>query len=72
MRPRAGPVDSIFWPIRKPPATICCAIYRLAPEKITVAPLGVDPVFFDIARRRRPERYFLAVSTLHPHKNLDG
>ena len=45
--------------------------YALAPEKITVAPLGVDPVFFEIARRRRPERYFLAVSTLHPHKNLD-
>jgi len=45
--------------------------YRLAPEKITVAPLGVDPNFFDIARRRRPQAYFLAVSTLHPHKNLD-
>ena len=23
-------------------------------------------------RRRRPERFLLAVSTLHPHKNLDG
>lgn len=45
--------------------------YRLDPGKITVAPLGVDPVFFDIARRRNPERFFLAVSTLHPHKNLD-
>jgi glycosyltransferase involved in cell wall biosynthesis len=45
--------------------------YKLAPGKITVAPLGVDPVFFDVARRRSPERYFLAVSTLHPHKNLD-
>jgi len=45
--------------------------YALAPEKITVAPLGVDPIFFEIARRRKPERYLLAVSTLHPHKNLD-
>ena len=45
--------------------------YRLAPEKITVAPLGVDPAFFAIGRRRRPQSYFLAVSTLHPHKNLD-
>jgi glycosyltransferase involved in cell wall biosynthesis len=34
--------------------------------------LGVDPVFFDIARRRCPEPFLLAVSTLHPHKNLDG
>jgi glycosyltransferase involved in cell wall biosynthesis len=46
--------------------------YHLPAEKITVAPLGVDPSFFRIAQRRRPRRYFLAVSTLHPHKNLDG
>jgi glycosyltransferase involved in cell wall biosynthesis len=45
--------------------------YRLPPEKITVAPLGVDPACFAIAERRRPQPYFLAVSTLHPHKNLD-
>jgi glycosyltransferase involved in cell wall biosynthesis len=45
--------------------------YRLDPKIITVAPLGVDPVFFDLAKRRAPEPYFLAVSTLHPHKNLD-
>jgi len=45
--------------------------YHLDPGKITVAPLGVDPLFFDIARRRRPEPFFLTVSTLHPHKNLD-
>jgi glycosyltransferase involved in cell wall biosynthesis len=45
--------------------------YRLAPERITVAPLGVDPNFFAIAQRRRPQPYFLAVSTLHPHKNLE-
>jgi len=45
--------------------------YNLASEKITVAPLGVDPIFFEIASRRRPEPFFLTVSTLHPHKNLD-
>src|SRR5258705_1173638 len=45
--------------------------YRLDPGKITVAPLGVDAMFFQIARRRQPEPFFLAVSTLHPHKNLD-
>ena len=37
-----------------------------------MVPLGADPSFFEIARRRRPERFLLAVSTLHPHKNLDG
>ena len=29
-------------------------------------------MFFDVGRRRRPEPFLLAVSTLHPHKNLDG
>ncbi len=32
---------------------------------------GVEGAFFEIAARRRPERYLLCVSTLHPHKNLD-
>ncbi|MFN0166283.1 MAG: glycosyltransferase family 4 protein [Bryobacteraceae bacterium] len=45
--------------------------YRINPEKVTVAPLGVDPEFFQIAKRRDPKPYLLAVSTLHPHKNLD-
>jgi glycosyltransferase involved in cell wall biosynthesis len=49
---------------------------RVAPQltdsKVRVVPLGVDPVFFELARRRRPEPFLLAVSTLHPHKNLDG
>lgn len=45
--------------------------YRLPPEKIRVASLGVEPVFFEIGRRRRPERFLLTASTLHPHKNLD-
>jgi glycosyltransferase involved in cell wall biosynthesis len=31
----------------------------------------VDPKFFSIARARRPEPILLAVSTLHPHKNVD-
>jgi len=46
--------------------------YRLPESKVRVTNEGVDPVFFDIARRRRPEPFLLTVSTLHPHKNLDG
>jgi len=46
--------------------------YRLPESKVRVTREGVDPVFFDIARRRTPEPFLLAVSTLHPHKNLDG
>jgi len=46
--------------------------YRLPASKIRVVPHGVDAAFFDVGRRRRPERIVLAVSTLHPHKNLDG
>ena len=46
--------------------------YRLPESKVRVTPEGVDPVFFDIARRRTPEPFLLTVSTLHPHKNLDG
>jgi glycosyltransferase involved in cell wall biosynthesis len=46
--------------------------YRLPPATIRIVPLGVDPRFFDLAARRRPEPFLLAVSTLHPHKNVDG
>lgn len=46
--------------------------YRLRANKIRVAPLGVEPEFFQIARARHPEPFLLSVSTLHPHKNLDG
>ena len=46
--------------------------YRLPESKVRVATLGVDPVFFDLAPQRAPEPFLLAVSTLHPHKNLDG
>lgn len=45
---------------------------RLAKSKIVVVPHGVDPEFACIRNRRRPEKFVLAVSTLHPHKNLDG
>jgi glycosyltransferase involved in cell wall biosynthesis len=46
--------------------------YRLPSYAVRVVPLGVDPVFFDLGWRRRPEPFLLAVSTLHPHKNVDG
>jgi glycosyltransferase involved in cell wall biosynthesis len=46
--------------------------YRVPEAKIRIVPSGVDPVFFRLAARRRPEKFLLAVSTLHPHKNLDG
>ena len=45
--------------------------YRLPDTRIRVVPEGVDPAFFAIGRRRAPEPFLLAVSTLHPHKNLD-
>jgi glycosyltransferase involved in cell wall biosynthesis len=55
------------------PATAADVVryYRLPPRRVRVALLGVDPVFFELAPRRR-EPFLLAVSTLHPHKNLDG
>jgi glycosyltransferase involved in cell wall biosynthesis len=46
--------------------------YRLPESKLRTVPLGVATDFFELARRRRPEPFLLAVSTLHPHKNLDG
>ena len=46
--------------------------YRLPPSKLRTIPSGVDPHFFELAAFRRPEPFLLAVSTLHPHKNLDG
>jgi glycosyltransferase involved in cell wall biosynthesis len=48
------------------------AWYRLPESKIRVAWLGVDQAFFPLGARRRPERFLLTVSTLHPHKNLAG
>jgi glycosyltransferase involved in cell wall biosynthesis len=48
--------------------------YRLPRESICVVPEGVDERFFEIGRDRaasEAEPILLAVSTLHPHKNLD-
>ncbi len=45
--------------------------YRLPDGKVLVVPHGVDPEFHQIASRRQPEPFLLAVSTLHPHKNLE-
>jgi glycosyltransferase involved in cell wall biosynthesis len=44
--------------------------YRLPAERVRLAGLGVDPVFFGM--RRAPEKLLLTVSTLHPHKGLDA
>jgi glycosyltransferase involved in cell wall biosynthesis len=46
--------------------------YRLPSRKVRVASLGADEAFFELAKGRQPEPFLLAVSTLHPHKNLDG
>ena len=46
--------------------------YRLPAAKLRTIPSGVDPRCFELGRRRQPEPFLLAVSTLHPHKNLDG
>ncbi len=48
------------------------SLYRIPPERIHVLPLGVDREFSELAGVRAPEPFLLAVSTLHPHKNLDG
>jgi len=45
--------------------------YRVPERKLRIVRHGVDPVFFTLAGRRRPEPLLLTVSTLHPHKNLD-
>ncbi len=38
----------------------------------TVVHHGVSADLFEIAARRMPEPFLLCVSTLHPHKNIDG
>jgi glycosyltransferase involved in cell wall biosynthesis len=45
---------------------------RTPKGKIRVVPHGVDEEFARVRERRRPEKFLLAASTLHPHKNLDG
>jgi glycosyltransferase involved in cell wall biosynthesis len=44
--------------------------YHLPKERVDVIPHGVNPQFFELDRSRI-EPYFLCVSTLHPHKNLE-
>lgn len=48
------------------------AVYRVPPERMVVAPNGVDPVFLD--RRPRPAPvgppFFMALGNLQPRKNL--
>jgi glycosyltransferase involved in cell wall biosynthesis len=44
--------------------------YGIEDRRIVVAPLGVESEFFQLTRQ--PERFFLCVSTLHPHKNLQN
>lgn len=49
--------------------------YRLPPARIRTVNQGVDPRMFAIGCERGsrvPEPFFLCVSTLHPHKNLDA
>lgn len=45
------------------------AYYKLAPDRVTVVPHGVDERMLAIASARKPEPMLLYVSTLHPHKN---
>jgi glycosyltransferase involved in cell wall biosynthesis len=45
---------------------------RISKDNLRVVPHGVDPEFAQVREVRRPEPFLLAVSTLHPHKNLDG
>jgi hypothetical protein len=41
--------------------------YKVAKDAIVVAPLGVEPAFYEIgARPRSPEPFFLCVSTFAP------
>ena len=58
-----------------------CALLNVAPDRITVHPLGVDPAFRPLsaesitAARQRlnlPEVYILFVGTFEPRKNLSG
>jgi len=46
--------------------------YSIPREKVRVVPHGVDAEFFRLRAEPAASPYLLAVSTLHPHKNLDG
>jgi glycosyltransferase involved in cell wall biosynthesis len=54
-------------PRRRPPAPL-----PTARGQVRVALLGGRQSSSNWPKRRRPEPFLLAVSTLHPHKNLDG
>lgn len=44
--------------------------YKLRPERVSVVPHGVNAEFFGLDRSKT-EPYFLCVSTLHAHKNIE-
>jgi glycosyltransferase involved in cell wall biosynthesis len=47
--------------------------YGIPGDRIVVTPLGIETAFTAIgAESRTPEPFFLCVSTLHPHKNLEN
>jgi len=46
--------------------------YHLPAAKVRIVPHGVDPAFYTLKAANPSQRYLLAVSTLHPHKNLDN
>jgi glycosyltransferase involved in cell wall biosynthesis len=41
----------------------------LDPAAVDTIPHGIEPAFFDLARRRAPADFLLCASTTHPHKN---
>lgn len=44
---------------------------RVSGDRVRIVPHGVDPEFFRLGRRQSSQKFFLTVSTLHPHKNLE-
>lgn len=46
-------------------------VYRLPPGKLTVVPNAASQSFHQLAGREEQPAYFLAVSSLLPHKNLE-
>lgn len=46
------------------------AVYRLSPAKITVVPNAASEQLVSTEASQSPSRYFLAVASLLPHKNL--
>jgi glycosyltransferase involved in cell wall biosynthesis len=46
--------------------------YGFALSRTEVIPHGVESAFAEMVATREDQRFLLSVSTLHPHKNLDG